>query len=407
MSTNAGIRSTNCQVHCMRTFSTLGVLTLLLLVNACNSSSTVASSSVTGLDPVVRASDYVLFDEGAASLSELLTYRMPGVGGSVVEARAVVLIPLGPAPEGGFPVVAWGHGTTGVADRCAPSTTTDLAGYDSYLDLYLQNGYAVVAPDYEGLGVGGSHPYLHLASEGRSLIYAVNAAAKQYANLSSRYVAVGHSQGGHAALGAGEYAREVDDVTLVGVIAIAPASNLRAQSEKISAVINDESTSSALRAEAATIKLLYSALVLSGVSAANPDFDSSVAYGSNGSTLRDSLNTQCVGGISNQLLSTVTEELFTFNSVDNIIKFDVIDMPEVDRYVRLNEPGFRATSVPVMLLQGLLDETVLPESTSALKKQLMQVNANSPTLIEYPTADHGSIVAMSAVAVLDFLDAKF
>ena len=129
-----------------------------------------------GLDAVVSTESFSLTDDGTAAISELLTYRMPGVNGGVVQTTAVVLIPQGPPPENGYPVVAWGHGTTGVADRCAPSVTANLAGYAAYLDLYLQNGYAVVAPDYEGLGTEGPHPYLHLASEGRSLIYAVHAA---------------------------------------------------------------------------------------------------------------------------------------------------------------------------------------------------------------------------------------
>ena len=60
-----------------------------------------------------------------------------------------------------------------------------------------------------------------------------------------------------------------------------------------------------------------------------------------------------------------------------------------------------------MLIQGLLDETILPESTNALNNILMQVNASSPTLSEYPTADHGSIVGISAEEVLNFLGSLF
>ncbi|MDQ2677448.1 MAG: hypothetical protein M3Y51_01790 [Actinomycetota bacterium] len=36
--------------------------------------------------------------------------------GRTVPVSGVVLVPDGPAPEGGWPVVSWGHGTTGVAD---------------------------------------------------------------------------------------------------------------------------------------------------------------------------------------------------------------------------------------------------------------------------------------------------
>ncbi len=356
-----------------------------------------------GLDAVVSTESFSLTDGGTAAISELLTYRMPGVNGGVVETTAVVLIPQGPPPENGYPVVAWGHGTTGVADRCAPSVTENLAGYAAYLDLYLQNGYAVVAPDYEGLGTEGSHPYLHLASEGRSLIYAVNAAVEQYPALSNRYVAIGHSQGGHAALGAGEYALELSNISLAGVVAIAPASHLREHNELLSAIVGDESRSNADRVQAGVTQLLYSALVLNGVAAVYPDFEVSNAYGSNGSTLLDSLESQCTNGLSDSLLNSVTGTLFISGSTDSIISSEAIDLPRVSQYVVENEPAFRPTAAPIMLLQGLLDETVLAQSTSKLSNLLFQVNESSPVLTEYPTADHGSIVAISAPAIFNFL----
>src|SRR4051794_3656476 len=34
---------------------------------------------------------------------------------------AVTVIPKGDPPSGGWPVMAWAHGTTGMADICAPS----------------------------------------------------------------------------------------------------------------------------------------------------------------------------------------------------------------------------------------------------------------------------------------------
>ncbi|MGX1770352.1 alpha/beta hydrolase, partial [Dietzia sp. NPDC055343] len=37
-------------------------------------------------------------------------------------STSVVFLPHGVAPEGGWPVVAWAHGTTGLGDDCAPST---------------------------------------------------------------------------------------------------------------------------------------------------------------------------------------------------------------------------------------------------------------------------------------------
>jgi len=385
----------------MRSLALVSVL--IVSLQGCSGGGTIATDRLDGLDSVVSTENYNLTDSGSAAVSELLTYRMPGVNGDVVEATAALLIPQGPPPETGFPVIAWGHGTTGVADRCAPSATANLAGYASYLDLYLQNGYAVVAPDYEGLGADGPHPYLHLASEGRSLIYAVKAAVQQYPVLSSRFVAIGHSQGGHAALGAGEYARELSDVSLAGVVAIAPASNLREQSEWLRAIVNDQSRSNADRVQAGVTQLLYSALVLNGVSAVYPDFETSNVYGSNGDALLDSLESQCTSGLSDILLNAVTGTLFISGSTESIISSEAINLPLVSQYLAENEPASRPTSAPIMLLQGLLDETVLAQSTNKLSNLLLQTNGSSPVLTEYPTADHGSIVAISAPTIINFL----
>src|SRR5690606_10430929 len=54
-----------------------------------------------------------------SSQSTLMTYRMLGVDNKEVMATALVFVPKTPAPANGWPIVAWAHGTTGVADKCA------------------------------------------------------------------------------------------------------------------------------------------------------------------------------------------------------------------------------------------------------------------------------------------------
>ncbi|MEZ5238362.1 MAG: lipase family protein [Microthrixaceae bacterium] len=81
------------------------------------------------------------------------------------------------------------------------------------------------ATDYVGLGPEGEiHPYLSRVSEGNSMIDIVTAAAQLPGAVASpRWVAVGHSQGGHAALAAHELAAaRAPSLQLSATAALAP-----------------------------------------------------------------------------------------------------------------------------------------------------------------------------------------
>src|SRR5438477_8554972 len=48
-------------------------------------------------------------------------YESRSLQNEAVAVTGVVIVPSKPAPSGGYPVVTWGHGTNGMADKCAPS----------------------------------------------------------------------------------------------------------------------------------------------------------------------------------------------------------------------------------------------------------------------------------------------
>src|SRR3954454_16442405 len=151
---------------------------------------------LTGTAPLKPASD-----------NRLVLYRSVGAGGKPVAVSGTVTLPKGQAPRGGWPIVTWGHGTTGIADICAPSrdgAANPAHGLISYiyplLETWLKRGYAIVRTDYEGLGPPGDHPYLIGDSEGYGVLDAVRAARKIEPRLSKKIVIAGHSQGGQAAL---------------------------------------------------------------------------------------------------------------------------------------------------------------------------------------------------------------
>ena len=81
------------------------------------------------------------------------------------------------------------------------------------------------------------HPYLIGVSEGRSVIDIVSAARGLSRKVGRRWVAVGHSQGGHAALWAAALGpRYAPGLRLRGAVPLAPASHIGEQSELIKTI---------------------------------------------------------------------------------------------------------------------------------------------------------------------------
>lgn len=135
-----------------------------------------------------------------------LEYRSTdGVRGKGLRTdSSAVFLPSGLTPEGGWPVVVWMHGTVGVAHDCAPSLNPRTARDSQYLNTWLSLGYAVVAPDYPGLGSAGLHHYLDARAEAWSILDSVRAALAAFP-LKNQLVLVGQSQGAHAAFSAAGY----------------------------------------------------------------------------------------------------------------------------------------------------------------------------------------------------------
>jgi pimeloyl-ACP methyl ester carboxylesterase len=136
------------------------------------------------------------------------------VGKTPVAVSGAVFLPQGTTPVGGWPLVAWAHGTTGVADVCAPSWTGRSERDASYLNTWLGLGYAIVATDYQGLGTPGPHPYLAVRPEAYSVLDSVRAVLKALPAVANKIVIIGQSQGGGAAFAtagiAPDYAPELN-----------------------------------------------------------------------------------------------------------------------------------------------------------------------------------------------------
>jgi hypothetical protein len=158
---------------------------------------------------------------GAGRSLRILYSSTDGVdGSSPVAVSGALFLPAGHPPAGGWPLLAWAHGTVGMADRCAPSWAGRSERDVAYLGRWLAEGYAIVASDYQGLGVPGPHPYLLARPAAYGTLDSVRAVTAGVPGLSRRVVLIGQSQGGGAAFAAAAFQPAyAPDLDLRGVVA--------------------------------------------------------------------------------------------------------------------------------------------------------------------------------------------
>ena len=143
-----------------------------------------------------------------------LTYATKDSHERRATSTGTVFIPRGTPPKGGWPVVSWAHGISGLGDDCAPSKVGPVLKQRdwSYLRTWMRQGYAVVATDYVGLGTPGLMPYLDGKAQAHSVVDMVKAGRsftstkKRRLRLSRKWVTIGQSQGGGASIYTARYA---------------------------------------------------------------------------------------------------------------------------------------------------------------------------------------------------------
>ena len=127
-----------------------------------------------------------------------------------------------------FPLLGLAHGSSGFTQACAPSNLRALWGEVATTFPFVLAGYAVVAPDYLGLGVANTtSPYFILPSQANDYFRAIEAAQSAWPHLLSKeFVIAGQSQGGGVSW-AGAHRQAVRPVDgYLGTVAISPFPNV-------------------------------------------------------------------------------------------------------------------------------------------------------------------------------------
>ncbi|ACJ42771.1 MULTISPECIES: alpha/beta hydrolase [Acinetobacter] len=349
-------------------------------------------------NPVVKVEAYTSTNLGSvAAESSILTYKMLGQSGQEVQATSLVFTPNTPPPVGGWPIVVWAHGTTGVADVCAPSKAALADSTKDLISKLLAAGYVVVAPDYEGLGTPGIHPFLNVKSEAFSITDAV-VAARNYLSqrnllTSKKWVTVGHSQGGHAALGAAQYASRAQ-LEYKGTVAVAPASNLGfiliAGEQSVANATLDKKIS--MYAQLDT----YTALVTAGIRNTQPTFDYPQVFTPQISSIAQQAETICSGPLGQAFGAGMTQYVTEHNgTLDGYTRTqpNFMAVPLVKTFLdKDSQPLQVKVTTPIIIYQGLADSTVPKVATDILISNATVVGTK---INSYVTGnwDHGTAMS--------------
>lgn len=153
---------------------------------------------------------------GGLSMSRII-YVTEDSFGRNQPASAYILWPYHALPANdtaGYDAVLWAHGTAGHWQPCAPSSYRSLQYHFMVPYTIANQGIAVVAPDYAGLGVGSypngtkfRHAWATAPAGANDMAFALVAARSAFPDsLKSQgsYVAMGHSEGGRMAWGYSE-----------------------------------------------------------------------------------------------------------------------------------------------------------------------------------------------------------
>jgi pimeloyl-ACP methyl ester carboxylesterase len=312
--------------------------------------------------------------------NRLVLYRSTGIAGKAVAVSGTVSIPKGKAPKGGWPVITWGHGTTGIADACAPSRdsasnpahTTINYAYP-LLQRWLKAGYAVVRTDYEGLGTPGDHPYLIGRSEGYSMLDMVRAARKLDKRLGKKVIISGHSQGGQSALWAASLAPKwTPELKVRGTVALAPVSHLAEQIPLLAAFTEPGGVSG------------LAAMILRGVDVAAPQLGVPALLGERAAALYPLTLMRCLGPLG-------AADAYGGVAPADLLRPGADLAPLAAALTQRADPAELKIRTPVRIQQGVDDTTVFKTFTDQLVSGYKS-RVKKLTYKTYPGVDHGGAV---------------
>lgn len=317
-------------------------------------------------------------EDGGSATRYRIMYLSESLGGDPIVVTGTVVVPTAPAPAGGRPVLAVAHGTTGIADACAPSKGGGAAEL-ALTPAAIERGWIVTVSDYEGLGTPGRHPYLVGESEGRGVVDSVRAAGQlPDAERSDTTLVAGYSQGGHGALWAGQIAEEwAPELDVLGTFAGAPATEL----PLILSAAGSPGASG------------FAFLIVAGFEAAYPEADPASFLTEKGVDLLGAVDEGCIREV--------------FGALAGQTELVRPEGPATSPWRELateNDPGRVATDGPVLIIHSDQDEVVPAFLSGLLFERLCGLGQHAERRVLEGGGGHGDAAATAYAQALGWFD---
>lgn len=310
-------------------------------------------------------------------------YESTDLQNNPLPVTGLYVAPAKAAPAGGFPLVSYAHGTTGVGRMCGMSqtpftpNTPGISGWTPHYGPMVEQGWAVFATDYAGMGAPGPSSYLVGPLEGRGVLdgfRAVQNPAAEIGNIpinKNNLGIYGKSQGGEAALSAAQmlptYAPELN---VSGTVALAPGFT-----PALAGILNTVAKNPTSTAQNMFVLLIAKSYADNYPELVNLD-EVLTPLGKEKIKL---LDTQCGHSLTEKVSDVPLSQLLNVPIPNGLVEALGKAMP-----------GDVKIEQPTMIVQGLKDKTILPQFTHA---QVMSQCALGTELfyVRYKNDDHPSL----------------
>jgi hypothetical protein len=301
-------------------------------------------------------------------------YHSRTANGEDVAVSAVVLVPDGKPPAGGWPVIAWAHEFRGAARQCAPSLMKNL-GAGPILAMYANLGYAVVATDYSGLGADSGKPVLDMHSNELDVIYSVAAARAAVKEVGPKWIALGPFEGGMAAVAVSD--SEVRDPNYLGSVATSGVADAQEAYQRFA----QGSSNRMPLVLASTVKALY------------PEFQVSDMLKDTALPAYQRVAETCGGETESEFTTGMLKPGWESNRF-------------VKEFFGRNTPGQKPAHGPLLVISGEADPAIPAEMTGKTVARMCKQGSRI-LFLKYPDLDASGAMGASVADQISWIKARF